>query len=430
MREVGIGLLGFGTVGSGLVRALQANADILAERTGLRLVLRRIADLDLESDRGVTVDPAILTRDGASLVDDPAIEVVVELIGGTGAARDLVCRALRLGKPVVTANKALLARHGAEIFGLAAEKRTDIGYGASVGGAIPIIRVVREGLLAGRVESIRGIVNGTCNYILTRMETEGLPFVDALEAAQAEGYAEADPSLDIDGVDSAHKICILATLAFGACFAMSDIHIEGIRHVSDTDIRLARELGYRIKLLGIIRREGEAVNVRVHPTLVARTHMLAAVSGVFNGILVHTDLAGDTLCYGRGAGGVPTAGTVLADLVDCVRNLDAGCPCRVPAVALARQPLPVLPLGDVTTGSYLRITTWDKPALQKRILGVLLGRGIDVETVRCFDSGSANSKHLVVLTRPALERDLTAALHDIHAMTEGPGHVVRLRMEA
>jgi len=319
MKEIGLGLLGFGMVGAGVVRGLQANGELIGSRLGVRPVLRRIADLDIESDRGVTVDPAILTTDANALIDDPAVEVVIELVGGTGIAKAFVLRALAQGKPVVTANKALLADHGAEIFALAREKQTDIYFGASVGGGIPIIRALREGLLANRIQSIRGILNGTCNYILTEMERAGVPFNTCLADAQALGFAEAEPSLDIDGFDTAHKAVLLASLAYGGTVAMESVYVEGIRNLSSLDIGYARDLGYKVKLLAVIRSDDGAVEIRVHPSLVPAKSMLGSVHGVFNAVLVNGDLTGDTLYYGRGAGADPTASTVLGDVADVVR---------------------------------------------------------------------------------------------------------------
>ncbi|MCK5851046.1 MAG: homoserine dehydrogenase, partial [Kiritimatiellae bacterium] len=265
MKDIGIGLLGFGTVGAGVVEGLQKNADLIADRLGVRLVLRKIADLDVESDRGVAVDSSILTKDAESVIADDSVDIVIELIGGTGIAKKLVLSALEAGKPVVTANKALLAKHGAEIFGLAVKTNTEIRFGASVGGGIPIIRALREGLIGNHIESICGILNGTCNYILTEMETEGLSFDEALNMAQEAGYAEADPALDIDGFDTAHKAVILASLAYGFNVPMGSVHVEGVRGLSAWDIKRAVDLGYRIKLLAVIRKVGDGVEVRVHP---------------------------------------------------------------------------------------------------------------------------------------------------------------------
>ncbi|HPJ57357.1 MAG TPA: homoserine dehydrogenase, partial [Kiritimatiellia bacterium] len=307
LKEIGVAVLGFGTVGAGVVETLQKNGELLAERLGLRLVLRGVADLDLDTDRGVAVDRALLTNDAKSLIERDDVDVVAELIGGTGAARDLILQALKLGKPVVTANKKLLAEHGREIHTVAEENGTELLYEASVGGGIPIVKALREGLAANRIESLYGILNGTCNYILTRMEEEHLPFDEVLSAAQAAGYAEAEPSLDIDGHDTAHKAAVLASLAYGCIVPLDKVQVSGIRGMAAADIAYAAEMGYRIKLLAIIRGGADGVEVSVQPTLVEHRHPLATVSGVYNAVLVHGDIVGTTLYYGRGAGRAATA---------------------------------------------------------------------------------------------------------------------------
>ena len=324
MKEIGIGLLGFGTVGAGVVEGLQKNGDLIARRIGAKLVLRQIADIDLDRDRGVKIDRSLLTRDAESVIQNPSVDVVIELIGGMGIARDLILKALSFGKPVVTANKALLAEKGEEIYRAAAEQGAAVYCEASVGGGIPIIKALREGLVANHIQSIYGILNGTCNYILTRMEQEKLPFDQVLKAAQAAGYAEAEPSLDIDGIDTAHKAVILASLAYGFPVPMKSVHVEGIRGLDPADIANAAELGYRIKLLGVIKRVGKEIEVRIHPTLVPHRHMLASVDGVFNAIWVSGDVVGDTLYYGRGAGRAATSSAVLSDLADVARDLQSG----------------------------------------------------------------------------------------------------------
>jgi homoserine dehydrogenase len=420
MKEIGIGLLGFGTVGAGVVKGMQANGDIMAERLGVRPVLRGIADLDTETDRGVEVDPDLLTADAAALVDDPGVEVVVELIGGTGVARDLVKRALALKKPVVTANKALLAEHGADLFALAEAQQTDIYFEASVGGGMPIIRALREGLVANRVDSIYGILNGTCNYILTRMEREGLPFDQVLSEAQALGYAEADPGLDIDGVDTAHKAVILASLAHGQNVPMAACHVEGIRSLAEIDIRYALDyaldFGYRIKLLAVIKEADGKVEVRVHPTLVPLDHVLASVHGVYNAVMVHGDFADDTLYYGRGAGQEPTASAVLGDICDVVRNLVSGSPHRLPAVAKAASPAEIRPMEDVETRYYIRLAVADEPGIVASFSKVLGNHGISIASVLQKEVGETGELvPVVILTHRVVEHELTAAVAEIDA---------------
>jgi homoserine dehydrogenase len=364
------------------------------------------------------------------------VRVVVELIGGTGAAKELVTEALRLRKPVVTANKALLAHHGAEIFALAESAGTDIYFGASVGGGIPIVRSLRDGLVGNRIEQIHGILNGTCNYILTRMETAGLAFDDALKEAQAEGYAEADPSLDIDGLDTAHKAAILASLAHGFSVPLEAVHVEGIRGLSDVDIRYARDLGYRIKLLAVIRRieaSGEGtvreVEVRVHPTLVPLGHMLASVSGVFNAVMVRGDMVGETLFYGRGAGRRPTASTVIADIADVVRNLGAGTARRVlPSLPPDGRPV-VREIDQIDSRYYLRMSVLDEPGVLGRLSTVLGQQGISIASVLQKEvSTGGGCVPVVILTHHAREVALKAALNEIDRMAAVGGPTVRIRL--
>lgn len=416
MREIGLGLLGFGTVGTGVVRGLTTNGRVLSARLGVLPVIRRIADLDIDRDRGVRVDPGVLTRDARAVVDDPRVEIVVELIGGTTVAKDLVLRAIRLGKPVVTANKALLAEHGREIFAEAAERNVDVYFGASVGGGIPVIRAVREGLIANRIDGIYAILNGTCNYILTRMEDRHMAFDDALREAQARGYAEADPSLDIDGHDTAHKAIILAALAYGFMVAPDSVPTEGIRGLSALDIRYAFDMGYRIKLLAVIRGSEEDVEVRVQPTLVPLDDLLASVSGVHNGILVDADLVGQTLLYGRGAGCDPTASTVLGDVADVARNLIAGAPRRVPAIARSSAPLAMRSPDAIRTRYYIRLSLADEPGVLAVIAEALGKRGISIASALQKEDGKDGHVPVVFLTHETRASDMAAALADIRGM--------------
>ena len=444
MKDIGIGLLGFGTVGAGVVEGLRRNGAMIAERAGATPILRRIVDIDLESDRGVEVDRSILTSDANAVLTAPDIDIVIELIGGTGIAKDIVLQALAQGKPVVTANKALLADHGAEIFALAAEKNVDIYFGASVGGGIPIIRALRDGLLANRIESIKGILNGTCNYILTRMENEGLPFDQVLAQAQAAGYAEADPGLDIDGWDTAHKAAILASLAYGFNVPMAAIHVEGIRDIQHVDLRCAQELGYRIKLLAVIKQgaegcaaeadsdadaAGNEIEVRVHPTLIGVEHVLASVSGVFNAVMVEGDLTGPTLYYGRGAGQAPTASTVLADVVDVARNLVSGCPRRTPAIPGSSKPLPIRSIRHIASRYYMRLSLLDQPGVLAQIAAALGAHGISIASALQKEPGTGRYVPVVLVTHRACEENVEQALHDIDAMNIVGTQTVRFRIE-
>ncbi len=429
MKEIGVGLLGFGTVGAGVVEGLQKNGDMMAERLGVRPVLRRIADIDIESDRGVSVAPELLTTDAKSVIDDPNVDIVVELIGGTGIARELVKLALSQGKAVVTANKKLLAEYGSEIYALAESNQADLGFGASVGGGIPIIRALREGLCANQVESIYAILNGTCNYILTQMESEGQAFDVALKTAQELGFAEADPSLDIDGFDTAHKATILASLAYGSPIAADAVYVEGIRGLDMTDLEHALEFGYRIKLLAVIKRDGDQVEVRVHPTLVPLDHVLASVSGVFNAVMVNSDLADRTLYYGRGAGKLPTASTVLGDVADVMRNLARDAAHRIPAVPRTGETLSVKPMSDVRSRYYLRLMPVDKPGVMADFTGILGAHGISIESVLQKGSGKDGYVPVVIITHEALESDVNKAIEEIDALDVVRPGTVRLRIE-
>jgi len=429
MKEIGIGLLGFGTIGAGVVEILRDSEALLARRVGQRLVLRGIADLDLESDRGVAVDRALLTTDPEKVIADPAVQVVVELIGGTTIAKDLISQALALGKPVVTANKALLAEHGAELWALAEQHNADICFEAAVCGGIPLIRSLREGLVANHVRGIVGILNGTCNYILTRMEREQLAFDDVLSQAQAAGYAEADPALDIDGIDTAHKAVLLASLAHGFQVPMAAVHVEGIRGMDPSDIAYAHGLGYRIKLLAVIREEADEVEVRVHPTLIALDHMLASVGDVYNAVMVDGDRTGSTLYYGKGAGRYPTASAVVGDLVDIARNLAAGAPRRVPVGIAPAGNRRVREIGEVLTRYYLRVSVLDKPGVLGRIGSILGEHGVSIASVMQKEVRAGEQVPVVLVTHRARERDFRAAIEQIDAMDIVGKRTVGLRIE-
>ena len=430
MKEFGIGLLGFGTVGAGVIEGLQRNGDLIAARLGVRPVLRRVADIDLKRDRGVTVDKSLLTVDANAAIDDPAVHILVELVGGTGVARTLVRRALEAGKPVVTANKALLATFGAELFPLAAAHKTDIYFGASVGGGIPIIRALREGLVANRIQSIHGILNGTCNYILTHMEQERLPFDDILRDAQAKGYAEANPALDIDGIDTAHKAVILAWLAYGIHLPVEQVRVEGIRGLAADDIRYGANLGYRIKLLAVIKRHAQEVDVRVHPTMVPHAHMLASVHGVFNAAMVQGDLTGPTLYYGRGAGREPTASTVLGDIGDAMQNLAAGSPRRRDATPETADPVRLMDGGEAQTRYYLRLALRDRPGTLALITSVLGRHRISLASALQQDENAGDYVPVVIVTHHCRESDCQAALKEIAGLDVVGGTPVRIRIEA
>lgn len=429
MKEIGIGLLGFGTVGAGVVDGLQRNGELLAQRTGLRLVLRGVADLDLETDRGVTIDRELLTTDAESVIENPAVDIIVELIGGTGIAKTLTLKALGLGKPVVTANKALLAECGSDIYPAAEKGEADLFFEASVGGGIPIIRSLREGLIGNHVEQICGILNGTCNYILTRMENEKLPFDQVLAEAQANGYAEAEPGLDIDGWDTAHKAVVLATQAFGSLVKLDDVHVEGVRGIDPLDIEQAAELGYRIKLLAVIKTTPAGIDVRVHPALIPQDHLMAAVHGVFNAVQVIGDVVGETLYYGRGAGREPTASAVLGDIVDAARNVALDAQGRLPAFVKHPAPPAVCPPESVRTRYYLRMALHEEPGMLGLVANILGGHGISLASVIQKEVRSGDYVPVILLTHTAEEGAFRAALSEIDALPQVGAPTVRYRIE-
>lgn len=429
MNEIGIGLLGFGTVGAGVVEGLQRNGELIERRTGFRLVLKKIADLDLERDRGVPVDRSLLTNDALSVIRDSEVDIVVELVGGVSTAKKFILEALKQGKPVVTANKALLAEHGKELYRAAEAAGVDLYYEASVGGGIPIIRALREGLIGNRIQSIYGILNGTCNYILTRMEQEGLPFDRVLKEAQEAGYAEAEPGLDIDGLDTAHKAVVLAALAYGQSFDMADVPVEGIRGIEPIDIGYAGELGYRIKLLAILKEAEGGVEVRVHPTLVPRAHLLASVGGVFNAIMVHGDVVGDTLYHGRGAGREPTASAVLGDIVDVARNIVQGSSGRVPAYVHDEQHGPLRPVEDIRSRYYLRLSLKDEPGMLAKVAHILGRHRISIASVIQKEERTGEYVPVIILTHRAVEGNFRDAIKEIDALEEVGAPTVRYRIE-
>ncbi|HTS18326.1 MAG TPA: homoserine dehydrogenase [Verrucomicrobiae bacterium] len=384
-KQLNVGLVGAGVVGGGVVKHLTRNADLIAERLGVRINLKWVCDKDEARLNALPRSNAQLTGDAQKILQDPEIHVVVELVGGTGFARTLILDALSRGKVVVTANKALLAHDGEEVFRAAEKNSTNIFYEASVCGGIPIIKALREGFVANRFPLIYGIVNGTCNYILTRMTAEGKDFHDVLDEAQKLGYAEADPSLDVDGGDSAHKATILASLAHGFWIGIDNTYVEGIRHVSQFDIQIARELGYTIKLLAIIKSadnlDSAPVEVRVHPTLIPHKHVLASVNGVFNGVVVRGDVVGDTMFYGRGAGADATASAVISDLADAALNLKFGSKQRVPSFVSHRLNARVRMIDDVESRYYLRLSVADRSGVIAKVSKVLADSDISISSV-------------------------------------------------
>lgn len=418
MKQIGVGIIGFGTVGAGVADGLLKHRDVMAKRLGVDIVLKKIADLDIVTDRGVKIEEGILTTDAKSIVSDESVQIVVETIGGTGIAKTLVLEALNNGKCVVTANKKLLAEYGKEIFDTAAKNNVDIYFGAAVGGGIPIIRVMREGLAGNDIETIHGILNGTCNYILTRMENEGLPFDTVLKDAQRLGYAEANPSLDVDGFDTAHKACILATLAFGFQPKVDEIQVNGIRDLAGEDVKYAADFGYRIKLLASVSRHGDEVAVSVNPTLVPFTHMLSNVNDAFNAVMVKGDMSDYTMYYGRGAGRAPTASTVVGDIGDIARNLAHGeTRYERGAPNYAEGKVTLRAAGEISSKFYIRFLVADKPGAFGTIASILGKHSVSISAAsqKAAAEDGKNAVPVVVLTHTAKVSDLDNALVEIKA---------------
>lgn len=429
MKEVKVGIIGFGTVGAGAASCLLKNEDIIARRTGVRAKLHKIADLDITTNRNVAVPEGILTTSVPELLD--SCDIVVELIGGTTVARKFILEALNRGKSVVTANKALLAQFGEELFAAAEKNGADLWYEASVAGGIPIIKSLRESLVGNRINAIYGILNGTCNYIFTRMEREKLGFEDVLSDAQRLGYAESNPSLDIDGFDTAHKAAILAALAYGKWFGMDPIHVEGIRDISLTEINYADELGYRIKLLAVIKQSADSkVEIRVHPTLVPKNSMLGSISDVFNGVLVNGDYVGDALFYGRGAGRFATASAVVSDIVDVAVNLANGTPRRLSSFRPAALSTGTIRMDDISSRYYLRIQVNDKPGVLGKVATLLSENAISIDSLMQRPSGKeAGEVSIIILTHTAVEKDVRVAISRIEQLADVNGSITLLRIE-
>ena len=434
MKPINVGLLGIGTVGGGTFTVLARNEAEITRRAGRPIRITRVADKNLTLAREVVGGRAEVTDDAFAVVADPDIDIVIELIGGYGIARELVLKAIENGKHVVTANKALLAVHGNEIFAAAQRKGVMVAFEAAVAGGIPIIKAVREGLTANRIQWIAGIINGTTNFILSEMRDKGLPFDAVLKEAQRLGYAEADPTFDIEGVDAAHKITILSALAFGIPMQFEKAHIEGISKLEAEDIKYAEQLGYRIKLLGITRRRKEGVELRVHPTLIPARRLIANVEGAMNAVLVQADAVGSTLYYGKGAGAEPTASAVIADLVDVTRMLTADPENRVPHLAFQPDAVvdtPILPLSEVETGYYLRLRVEDKPGVLADITRILADQKISIDAMIQREPAEGEAQtDLIMLTHVTVERNVDAAIARIEALPTVTRKVVRLRMEA
>ena len=433
IKPINVGLLGIGTVGGGTFTVLQRNADEIARRAGRPIRITVVADKNLELAKKVTQGKCRLTDDAFSVVSDPEVDIVIELIGGYGVAKELVMKAIANGKHVVTANKALLATHGNEIFKAAQDKGVMVAFEAAVAGGIPIIKAVREGLTANRIEWIAGIINGTTNFILSEMRDKGLDFDTVLKEAQRLGYAEADPTFDIEGVDAAHKITILASLAFGIPMQFDKAYIEGISKLDAIDIKYAEQLGYRIKLLGITKRTTEGVELRVHPTLIPAKRLIANVEGAMNAVLVQADAVGATMYYGKGAGAEPTASAVIADLVDVTRMHTADPENRVPHLAFqpnAMADLKILPMDEVQTSYYLRLRVQDKPGVLADITRILADEHISIDAMVQKEPGEGEDQtDLIMLTHLTREKRINASIAKMEKLSVVAGKVTRLRME-
>ncbi len=433
MKEIQVGLIGFGTVGAGVVKILQSNADVIEKRMGTKIVLKRVADVDTTRDRQVSLTPGTLTPDARQVTDDPDIKIVMELMGGIEPAKEYILKAIRNGKHIVTANKALLALHGHEIFSEALKGGVDVGFEASVGGGIPLIRSIKEGLVANRIESIFGILNGTSNYILSKMTDEGLEFKKVLKEAQAKGYAEADPTYDIQGIDAAHKLTILIRIAFGMDFRFEDVFIGGISEITPMDIQFSRKFGYRIKLLAIAKMDKGRIEARVHPTMIPEAHLLSTVEGVFNAIYIKGDAVGPTLFYGQGAGQMPTGSAVVSDLVELGRNfLVKAEGCRVPPLSFqdsAIEKVPPKKMDELVMPFYMRFSALDRPGVLSRVSGVLAQHDISIASVIQEGRQTTGTVPIVMMTHEAKEKNVHDALSKINRLEDIAGKTILIRVE-
>jgi homoserine dehydrogenase len=433
MKPIKVGLLGIGTVGSGTYNVLKRNQEEITRRAGRSIEIVIVADLNVDNARKLTNNEVEVVNDGNLVVNHPDVDVVIELIGGYGIAKDLVLKAIANGKHVVTANKALLATHGNEIFKAAQDKGVVVAFEAAVAGGIPIIKALREGLTANRIQWIAGIINGTTNFILSEMRDKGLDFATVLKQAQELGYAEADPTFDIEGVDAAHKATLMASIAYGIPVQFDKAHVEGITKLSAIDIKYAEQLGYRIKLLGITKRTDKGIELRVHPTLIPAKRLIANVEGAMNAVLVQGDAVGATLYYGKGAGSEPTASAVIADLVDITRLASADPAHRVPALAFqphAMTDLPILPISEVVTSYYLRVNVADQPGVLADITGTLAEFAISIDgLLQKEPEDGANKTDIIILTHQTQEKNVLAAIAKMEKLDCVFGNVTKLRLE-
>lgn len=417
--EIGVGVIGFGTVGTGVARVLTENAELIRRRVGVPIKLVRIADLDITRDRGIAIPPGVLTTDIQQVLTDPRVDIVIELMGGYDVAKRVILEAVQRGKHVVTANKALLAVHGEEIFAAASRQGIDLGFEASVGGGIPVIRALTEGLAANNIQSIYGIINGTSNYILSRMTSEGQRFDVVLEEAKRVGYAEADPTFDVAGIDSAHKLTIMVSLAYGTPVNFKEIYTEGITALTPLDIAYAKEFGFTIKLLAIAKFSDGEIEARVHPTMVPSASQIAKVDGVYNAIQLVGDAVEDVVLYGRGAGSMPTGSAVVSDVMSIARDILKNATGRVPPASYQpdqRWPLRMRPMEEITSLYYIRFMVLDRPGVLSKIAGVLGHYGISISSVLQQGRKEGQTVPVVIMTHMAKERDIQSALREINPM--------------
>jgi homoserine dehydrogenase len=434
MNAIGVGLIGWGTVGCGVVEVLNSNAEVIESRLGVRLELKRVADIDLDRPRPVAVPREKLTTRAEDLLNDPDIQIVVELMGGLGAAKNFIIQALENKKYVVTANKALLAHAGNELFEVAARNDRTIGFEAAVAGGIPFIKSLREGLAGNQIDAIFGILNGTANYILTRMTRQGLSFQEALGEAQEKGYAEANPALDIEGTDTAHKLAIASAIAFGTPIQFDQVYVEGISRIDPIDIQFGEEFGYRLKLLAVARHRDGQLEMRVHPTLIPRDHVLAGVDGAYNAVHIHGNAVGNIMLYGLGAGMMPTGSAVVSDLIDLSRDIIGNTPGRIPPLAFRRERLKTVtikPISAVTACYYFRFAALDRPGVLSKIAGILGENRISIAAVIQKGRQVEEAVPIVMLTHEALESSMQKALAQINQLdvVAGPTQVIRIENE-
>jgi homoserine dehydrogenase len=433
MKPIKVGLLGIGTVGAGTFTVLKRNQEEIRRRAGREIEIAMVADLDTERAKSIVGNSAVVVNDAHQVVDNPDIDIVIELIGGYGIARELVMKAIANGKHVVTANKALLATHGTEIFRAAQERGVMVAFEAAVAGGIPIIKALREGLTANRIQWIAGIINGTTNFILSEMRDKGLDFDVVLKEAQRLGYAEADPTFDIEGVDAAHKATIMSAIAFGIPVQFDKAHVEGITNLQASDIRYAEKLGYRIKLLGITKRVANGIELRVHPTLIPANRLIANVEGAMNAVVVQGDAVGATLYYGKGAGAEPTASAVIADLVDITRLATADPEHRVPYLAFQPNEMsdtPILPMSEITTSYYLRFCVADKLGVLADITRILADSSISIDAMLQKEPADGETQtDIIILTHQTQEKHVDRAIAAIEALSTVVAKVTRIRLE-